>query len=301
MLDLIFEYMENHKANILNILRTSNLYLSKENGCRHTTLTSVAPVPELITNQEEADSCLILNAMHALQDDANSQVVIKAISADTDIFILALFHLCDFKERVILDTGTTVNRKLMLLSSYELSESHRHALIGFHAFTGNDYNSSFLKYGKPTCWKTIIQNPHFVQACVSLGDEPYLPAELFSVLEEYVCKLYKGKGKNISDVRYQKLKCKHDRENKFLDLSLLPSYFFMRIVRAVLLFLWKRALSTTMEGPELLECGWNESGDTQWVTEIYPGTFEEILFEIDGDNNNEIEFELGSEDEEECM
>ena len=68
-------------------------------------------------------------------------------------------------------------------------------------------------------------------------------------------------------------------------------------------FLWKRALSTTIEEPELLECGWNESGDIQWVTEIYPGTVEEILFEIDEDDNNEIEYgnELKSEDEEECV
>ena len=76
----------------------------------------------------------------------------------------------------------------------------------------------------------------------------------------------------------------------------------MRSVRAELL-LWKRAVSTTIEEPELLECDWNESGDIQWVTEIYPGTVEEILFEIDGDDNNEIEYgnELESADEEECV
>ena len=34
----------------------------------------------MITNQEEVDSRLIPNAMHALQDDTYSQVVIKAIS-----------------------------------------------------------------------------------------------------------------------------------------------------------------------------------------------------------------------------
>ena len=94
----MFEYMEKHKTKILNILQTSSLFLSKENGCRHITISTVDYIPELITNQEEADSRLILNAMHALENNINSQVVIKAISADTDIVILALFHLFDFKE-----------------------------------------------------------------------------------------------------------------------------------------------------------------------------------------------------------
>ena len=132
----------------------------------------------------------------------------------------------------------------------------------------------------PTCWKILIQTPHFVQAFVSLGDEPYLRAELFSVFEEYVCKLHKGKGKNINDVRYQKFKCKHDRENKFLDLSLLPtcrSVLLLHAKRACRIAFYVGALFTTIEELKLLECGWNESGDIQWVTEIYLGTVEEIL------------------------
>ena len=157
MLDLIFEYVENRKAKSLNILRTSSLYLSKENGCRYITLTSVASVPEMIKNQEEADSRLILNAFHALQDDTNSQVVIKAISADTDISILALFHLYDFKERVILETGITANRKLMSIASYELSESHRYALMAFMPTLATIIILLFFKKGNQRAGKYLFK------------------------------------------------------------------------------------------------------------------------------------------------
>ena len=50
MLDLIFEYMENNKVKVLNTLKASDLYLSKENSCRHITLSSVTSVADLTTN-----------------------------------------------------------------------------------------------------------------------------------------------------------------------------------------------------------------------------------------------------------
>ena len=61
--------------------------------------------------------------------------------------------------------------------------------------------------------------------------------------------------------------------------------------------MWKRA--TTIEEPALLDCGWDEDGDIQWVTEIYPDTVEDILFDIDGGDDIETDYgnELESEDE----
>ena len=59
----------------------------------------------------------------------------------------------DFKEKVYLDSGRADARRLIPLASVELAEQHINALLGFHAFAGNDYVSSFFTKEKKTCWK----------------------------------------------------------------------------------------------------------------------------------------------------
>ena len=43
--------------------------------------------------------------------------------------------------------GTGKHKKVMDLSSCSLSKDQEKALLGMHAFTGNDYVSSFLQKG----------------------------------------------------------------------------------------------------------------------------------------------------------
>ena len=59
---------------------------------------------------------------------------------DTDILILAIFVLYEFKQRIAIDS--------VWLGTIELTEEHCLTLIKIHAFKGNDYISSFFKGGK---------------------------------------------------------------------------------------------------------------------------------------------------------
>jgi len=63
-------------------------------------------VPELSSRQEEADTKVILHLNHAL-DKVEGQVVLRSLSADTDILVLAVVLIEKTKqERVVYDAGT---------------------------------------------------------------------------------------------------------------------------------------------------------------------------------------------------
>ncbi len=63
-------------------------------------------VQELFSNQEEADTRLILHAHHASSDHETTTIR----SPDTDVFILLLHHRTELSTSVIFDTGSGNNR-----------------------------------------------------------------------------------------------------------------------------------------------------------------------------------------------
>ena len=48
--------------------------------------------------------------------------------------------------------------------------NHKALLIGAHAFTSNDYVSSFSRKGKSTCFVKNSKNQNFIEAFEGLGD-----------------------------------------------------------------------------------------------------------------------------------
>ena len=63
-----------------------------------------------------------------------------------DIDILALFVAHDFSGvRIFIDSGTGKSRKIIDVASSTLEFEKKRALIGMHAFSGNDYISSFFR------------------------------------------------------------------------------------------------------------------------------------------------------------
>ena len=103
-----------------------------------------------------------------------------------------------------------------------MSDQRKSSLIGFHSFTGCDYNSSFFRRGKDKCWKVMTKFSKFEKVFAKLGTMSMLPLDDFCVLEEFVCNLYGFKEKDINTVRYQTFMKKYTRQNKVVDLSSLP-------------------------------------------------------------------------------
>ena len=90
-------------------------------------------VQELFSNQEEADTRLILHAHHASSDHETTTIR----SPDTDVFILLLHHRTELSTSVIFDAGSGNNRKLIDVGEMydQLGSRLCKALIGLHAFT----------------------------------------------------------------------------------------------------------------------------------------------------------------------
>ena len=115
--------------------------------------SQVTTVDELSSNQEQADTKVILHSGYTISTTEGS-IILRFSSGDTDIMIIAI-SLIDASKRVLVNYGNRKNRKGegIWLNSIDLDDNVRAALIGFHAFTGNDYVSSFFKRGKQGCFK----------------------------------------------------------------------------------------------------------------------------------------------------
>ena len=118
MIDLIFNYIKENRAKCLNLLRSSKIMLSNDNICEAITLSSSMIVNDLSSNQEEADSKVVLHAVYALNKSPAKMVIIRSPSADTDIVVLALGIIED-RQRVYFDQGNGVNRKYWWLLSHQ--------------------------------------------------------------------------------------------------------------------------------------------------------------------------------------
>ena len=79
--------------------------------------------------------------------------MVRSPSGDIHIVVLFVHHFVNSHLKEYIDNGTGPSRKIIDINSCSLPADHRSALIGLHAFSGNDYLSSFFRKGKKTCWK----------------------------------------------------------------------------------------------------------------------------------------------------
>ena len=142
LFDLIQRAIEEGKSK----LQVKTVFFSNENNCTKVTEDKVAIEERLKSNHEEADTKLIalVKAANLARGDS---VLVRSSSGDIDV--LALFVAHDFAGvQVLIDNGTGLNRKIVNVTSSTLDIEKKRALIGLHAFSGNDYVSSFFRKGK---------------------------------------------------------------------------------------------------------------------------------------------------------
>ena len=223
------------------------------------------PNEELRSNQEETDTKVILHCLNALHEDTSMSVMLRSHSGDTDITVLAVSLLYEHKDRVYLDYGTGKNRKGLWLNHIRMSDSQRTAIIAFHAFTGNDYVSSFFRKGKKACWKIMVGNAKFEQAFCNVGTN-WNVTEQLSILEEFVCHMYGYKENKINNVRTKMFKKKYAQRN-IPDLSILPpcqSVLQLHSTRVnFVTCLWRKSLQPMIDVPPIYEHGWLNDGEIQ--------------------------------------
>ena len=202
------------KAKVFNVLHSTNILLSLENKCHSLTLSSASDLVGLASNHEQAGSRLVLHSLQVLDTDTEnveSVVILSHLRFNCPLFFL-------YNKRVFLDNGKAdgflkaESRLLMPLSTVDLPEEHRAAMLGFH--TGNDYLSSFFGEGNITCWTKSLPWPMFAEYIRKLGDDLVLIDQIFDVLKEYECLLYHTKIKTVDLVRHPLLNVKKNDEEK---------------------------------------------------------------------------------------
>ena len=83
LIDIIFDYIIKHHAKSLHIVRANRILLSQDGDCKEVTLSSVNNLEGLCSNQEEADTKVVLNTLHALSQSLTSRVHLGSPSAET--------------------------------------------------------------------------------------------------------------------------------------------------------------------------------------------------------------------------
>ena len=100
MIELIFETIIKEKLMFLNILRRTEVYLSSFNECILITLSTTTYVNDLCSNQEEADTKIVIHALHSLHHSQIPKINICLPSVDTYILVLTIVPLYNYKEKM---------------------------------------------------------------------------------------------------------------------------------------------------------------------------------------------------------
>ena len=121
-----------------------------------------------------------------------------------------------------------------------------------HAFTGCDSVSAFSGRGKVSALKLVMKGGRLQKAMAGLGKTWTLSEELFTLLQEFTCKMYASQTTlcNVNDLRYQLFRIKKGD----VDSSQLPPCTDTRMLHAkranYQAGVWKRCLEQGGGHPE---------------------------------------------------
>ena len=137
MIELIYDTLKTNRVKVINILRCNNYQvLANKNNCIKIILSSVSTLGDYVSDQEEADTKIILHAHKILEDILDDKnVVVKSHSADADINVIDNTILQPKENQVIIDFGKGAFRKAAWLGELELSPIEKKCLLGkIHIF-----------------------------------------------------------------------------------------------------------------------------------------------------------------------
>lgn len=159
-------------------------------------------------NHEEADTKIVLHAKLVDDDQNRGAIVVRA--SDTDIAVILLYHCNKFKSPIWMDVGTSSkkNRRYISITNiYELlGPQICAALPGFHAFTGCDYTSSFVRQGKVRPFAKLENNQEAQKAFHCLATDKQQSQKTQTTLQKFTTIMYGAKEKSkltLNEYRYK--------------------------------------------------------------------------------------------------
>ena len=259
------------------------IYFARGSICSKITHSGSSRIHELDTNHEEADTKIAYLIQHIINTNIGEvpTCVVRSSSGDTDIPII-LLGAFQQNINIYIDNGTGKDRKFFHLNSCDLDSQSLQALVGYHAFSGNDYVSSFLRKSKVTGWKVVKNDEEFLEGFAKLGTNQSLSEFEINFLQKFVCVLYGEKGsvevnKARTSIFWKKLK----KNKKVSDISLLPPCYtslFKHSKRAnYVARIYRLAGRTTMNLTHVTENGWLKDCTPDWIEKAYPDNLVDLL------------------------
>jgi len=176
-----------------------------------------------------------------------------------------------------------------------LGEDLSAALPAYHAFTGCDYTSSFVRRGKVKPFQLLQKQKQFISAFLHLGLSASVDEDTLLGIEHFVCGMYgRPTYKDINKLRHELFVSRYDVKTsgktfsipEGVDLSMLPpcrSSLQLHIKRAnYVAHLWKNSHVAYPEIPAPIGFGWELSSDgvitVQWTQgDIMPQQLVDVL------------------------
>lgn len=228
---------------------------------------TITDLPELDSDHEEADTRLILHALHCT---SHSNIVIW--SPDTDVAAIGISHAAGISANLLMSIGSGKNRRLINLSTISSHlESFAAQLSTFHALTGCDTTSCFYGKGKKSAMSVVRQNPVFMQSLSKLGEE-FVLNEIPPGIEEFVCKMYGLENKSVNDARYELFKTGSSEKSLPPNKDALLLHLKRVNYQAKI---WKSATDAIINPPSPDGHGWCVEGENMsitWLTESHAPT-----------------------------
>lgn len=109
LIDLTFDYIKKNPAECLTLLNCGEVVLSGDQYCYKVSSSECQTCDELVSDQEEADTKVVLHAIKILSSQEQEKCVcIRSPSGDTDILVIALGTIVE-RSRVMFDYGNGTN------------------------------------------------------------------------------------------------------------------------------------------------------------------------------------------------
>lgn len=237
-------------------LGSMELYVTALDKCLRVSKSSGQECPDLSCSQEEADGRMLLHAKHAALK--SSSVIF--VSEDTDVMILLLAFSQRIDAQLVLRRGRKGTVRYLDISelSRQLGRDLCAAILGLHAFTGNDSVSAFAGKGKLSGLKLVTQKPSMQQAMVQLGQSWSLTEDLFQKLQGFVCCMYSPSTSidSVNELRFNLFRLKKGE----MESSQLPpcrDTLWQHSLRAnYQAALWRSSLEADPEVPSPDNHGW---------------------------------------------
>ncbi|CAH3026402.1 unnamed protein product [Porites evermanni] len=174
--------------------------------CVAITRDSCVDVEDLKSNQEEADTRMLLHAKYAAGQCQEAKIVIQ--SPDTDVLVLSAAHFEDIASKELW-FRTGVKDRLRFVPVHDvcqnLSNRVLKALPAFHALTGCDTTSALSGIGKKKPWNVFIRSAVHQESLTILGQQPEVDEVTAKKCEAFICDLYpsyKKSPKTADELRY---------------------------------------------------------------------------------------------------